>query len=134
MACISKRRDRYVIDFYDNTGKRRWKTLPKGARKKDANKALRDINFDEEFEEDTNNCCGMCREQHVDIDDLPVVDHSAIIDLYKYKDERMKDLDLYEYSDYLLDGNSSINICECGLTETSSDYILRKVEYLKKIK
>ena len=98
------------------------------------NKALRDINFDEEFEEDTNNCCGMCREQQVDIDTLPVVDHSAIIDLYKYKDERMKDLDLYEYSDYLLNKNSSINICECNLTETSSDYILRKVEYLKKIK
>ena len=43
MACIAKRRGRYVIDFYDNTGKRRWKTLPKDARKKDANKALRDI-------------------------------------------------------------------------------------------
>ena len=43
MACIAKRRDRYVIDFYDNTGKRRWKTLPKDARKKDAHKALRDI-------------------------------------------------------------------------------------------
>ena len=43
MACIRKRRGKYVIDFYDNTGKRRWKTLPKDARKKDANKALRDI-------------------------------------------------------------------------------------------
>jgi len=43
MACIRKRRGRYVIDFYDNLGKRRWKTLPKDARKKDANKALRDI-------------------------------------------------------------------------------------------
>jgi integrase len=43
MACIAKRRGRYVIDFYDNQGKRRWKTLPKDARKKDANKALRDI-------------------------------------------------------------------------------------------
>jgi len=43
MACIRKRRGRYVIDFYDNQGKRRWKTLPKDARKKDANKALRDI-------------------------------------------------------------------------------------------
>jgi len=46
----------------------------------------------------------------------------------------MKNLDLHEYSDYLLDKNSSINICECGLMETSSDYILRKVEYLKKNK
>jgi integrase len=43
MACIRKRRGKYVIDFYDNQGKRRWKTLPKDARKKDANKALRDI-------------------------------------------------------------------------------------------
>ena len=43
MACISKRRNRWVIDFYDNQGKRRWKTLPKDARKKDANKALREI-------------------------------------------------------------------------------------------
>ena len=58
----------------------------------------------------------------------------TLIDLYKYKDVRMKNLDLHEYSDYLLDKNSSINICECGLMETSSDYILRKVEYLKKNK
>ena len=43
MACIAKRRGRYVIDFYDDKGKRRWKTLPKDARKKDANKALREI-------------------------------------------------------------------------------------------
>ncbi|MFC1819430.1 tyrosine-type recombinase/integrase, partial [Thermodesulfobacteriota bacterium] len=43
MACIRKRRGRYVIDFYDNQGKRRWKTLPKDVRKKDANKALREI-------------------------------------------------------------------------------------------
>jgi len=43
MACISKRRDRYVIDFYDNQGKRRWRTLPKDAKKKDAKKTLRDI-------------------------------------------------------------------------------------------
>ena len=43
MACIAKRRGRYVIDFYDNHGKRRWKTLPKDARKKDAHKTLRDI-------------------------------------------------------------------------------------------
>lgn len=43
MACIRKRRGKYVIDFYDNQGIRRWKTLPKDSRKKDANKALRDI-------------------------------------------------------------------------------------------
>jgi integrase len=33
MACISKRRGRYVIDFYDTYGKRRWITMPKGTTK-----------------------------------------------------------------------------------------------------
>ena len=40
---IAKRRNRYVIDFYDNHGKRRWITLPHGATKADAKRALRDI-------------------------------------------------------------------------------------------
>jgi len=43
MACIAKRRNRWVIDFYDNQGKRRWKTLPEGTTKTDAKKVLRDI-------------------------------------------------------------------------------------------
>jgi len=43
MACIAKRRNRYVIDFYDNHGKRRWKTLPKGTTKKKAREVMRDI-------------------------------------------------------------------------------------------
>ncbi len=43
MACIAKRRNRYVIDFYDNHGKRRWKTLPKGTTKKKARDVMRDI-------------------------------------------------------------------------------------------
>ena len=43
MACLRKRRDRWVIDFYDQHGKRRWKTLREGITKKDANKSLRDI-------------------------------------------------------------------------------------------
>jgi len=43
MACIAKRRDRWVIDFYDNKGKRRWKTLPKGITKAKAREAMRDI-------------------------------------------------------------------------------------------
>lgn len=43
MACISKRRDRWVIDFYDNTGKRRWKTLPKGTTKGKAKDTMRDL-------------------------------------------------------------------------------------------
>ncbi len=43
MACIAKRRGRYVIDFYDNQGKRRWKTLPQGTTKKKAREVLRDI-------------------------------------------------------------------------------------------
>ena len=43
MACVAKRRGRYVIDFYDTYGKRRWITLPKGSTKKRANEALREI-------------------------------------------------------------------------------------------
>ncbi len=43
MACITKRRNRWVIDFYDQYGKRRWKTLKEGATKKQARDELRDI-------------------------------------------------------------------------------------------
>jgi integrase len=43
MACIAKRRGRYVIDFYDAYGKRRWITMPKGATKKRAREKLREI-------------------------------------------------------------------------------------------
>ncbi len=43
MACIAKRRDRWVVDFYDNQGKRRWKTLPKGITKGKAKEAMREI-------------------------------------------------------------------------------------------
>ncbi len=43
MACIAKRRNRYVIDFYDNQGKRRWKTLPKGTTKAKAKESMREI-------------------------------------------------------------------------------------------
>lgn len=43
MACIAKRRNRWVIDFYDNQGKRRWKTLPEGTTKKKTKEAMRDI-------------------------------------------------------------------------------------------
>lgn len=43
MACISKRRNRYVIDFYDNTGHRKRKTLKAGTTKARAKEILRDI-------------------------------------------------------------------------------------------
>ena len=43
MACITKRRGRWVIDFYDQHGKRRWKTLKEGTTKTQARKELRDI-------------------------------------------------------------------------------------------
>jgi integrase len=43
MACIRERRGRLVIDFYDQHGKRRWKTLKEGTTKRDARKALREI-------------------------------------------------------------------------------------------
>jgi hypothetical protein len=43
MACIIKRRDRWVIDCYDQNGKRYRKTLQKGATKQRAGGILRDI-------------------------------------------------------------------------------------------
>jgi integrase len=43
MACIAKRHGRYVIDFYDNHGKRRWHTMPEGCTKKKATEKLREI-------------------------------------------------------------------------------------------
>ena len=43
MACIAKRRGRYVIDFYDTYGKRRWITMPKGTTKKKAHDKLRGV-------------------------------------------------------------------------------------------
>ena len=38
-----------------------------------------------------------------------------------------------EYNDFLLDENSSINISEYDSIETSSDYILDILNYLKNI-
>jgi integrase len=43
MAKVAKRRGRYVIDFYDTYGKRRWITMPKGTTKKKATEKLREI-------------------------------------------------------------------------------------------
>lgn len=43
MAKVAKRRGRYILDFYDNEGKRKWITLPEGTTKKTAEKALRGI-------------------------------------------------------------------------------------------
>ena len=43
MACITKRRGRWVIDFYDQHGKRRWKTLKEGTTKRKAREELRAI-------------------------------------------------------------------------------------------
>lgn len=43
MACVTKRRDRWIIDFYDQHGNRRWKTLKKGSTKAEAKDELRSI-------------------------------------------------------------------------------------------
>lgn len=43
MACITKRRDRWIIDFYDQHGVRRWKTLRKTITKTEAKEELRNI-------------------------------------------------------------------------------------------
>lgn len=36
MACVKKRRDRWVLDFYDQDGMRRWRTMPEGTKKDEA--------------------------------------------------------------------------------------------------
>ncbi|MBU1162599.1 MAG: hypothetical protein KKA75_00385 [Proteobacteria bacterium] len=36
MACITKRRNRYILDFYDSQGKRQRQTLREGTTKKAA--------------------------------------------------------------------------------------------------
>ncbi len=43
MACITKKHGKLVIDFYDQHGKRRLKTLPEGTTKTEARKELRKI-------------------------------------------------------------------------------------------
>jgi integrase len=43
MAKVAKRRDRYVIDFYDHQGRRRWQTMPAGTTLKAAKDKLREI-------------------------------------------------------------------------------------------
>lgn len=43
MACVAKRRGSWVIDFYDQHGKRHWLTLPKGTTKRRAKEELRTI-------------------------------------------------------------------------------------------
>ncbi len=43
MACVRKRRDRWVIDFYDQDGVRRWQTMPEGSTKKRAKEKLKEI-------------------------------------------------------------------------------------------
>lgn len=40
MACVRKRRDRWILDFYDQDGVRRWKTMPEGTTKSEANEEL----------------------------------------------------------------------------------------------
>ena len=40
MACIAKRRGRYVLDYYDNQGERIRKTLKKGTTLKKAKEKL----------------------------------------------------------------------------------------------
>ena len=43
MACVTKRRGRWVVDFSDLTGKRRWITMPKGSTKAKATEKLREV-------------------------------------------------------------------------------------------
>jgi len=40
MACVRKRRDRWVLDYRDQRGRRYWETLPEGSTKRDADRLL----------------------------------------------------------------------------------------------
>ena len=40
MATVSFRRNRWVLDYFDQHGKRRWKTMPQGTTKKEAQQKL----------------------------------------------------------------------------------------------
>lgn len=40
MACVRKRRNRWILDFYDQEGVRRWRTMPEGTTKSEANEEL----------------------------------------------------------------------------------------------
>ncbi len=46
MACITTKRGRMVIDFYDQHGRRRLKTLPEGTSMKEARRQLREIEIE----------------------------------------------------------------------------------------
>jgi len=50
MTCLRKRhgkkRAKWVIDFYDQHGKRRWKTLREGITKKEAREEMRVVEDD----------------------------------------------------------------------------------------
>jgi integrase len=43
MACVTKKKGRWAVDFYDQQGRRRLKMLPRGATKTQAKKLLREI-------------------------------------------------------------------------------------------
>ena len=45
MAKVAKRRGRYVLDFYDSRGRRKWITLPAGTTKANAKKKLKEIEY-----------------------------------------------------------------------------------------
>ncbi|MEE9566137.1 MAG: site-specific integrase [Desulfobacteria bacterium] len=43
MACVRYRRGRWVIDFYDQEGIRRWHTMPKGSTRNEANEKCGEV-------------------------------------------------------------------------------------------
>ena len=43
MAKVAKRRGRYIMDYYDNQGKRQRETMKKGTTLKEAKEKLREI-------------------------------------------------------------------------------------------
>lgn len=43
MATLSKRRGRWILDYYDQNGDRHWETQKEGTNKKEAKERLREI-------------------------------------------------------------------------------------------
>jgi integrase len=85
MACVRKRRDKWVIDFYDQRGKRRLRTMKKGATKAQATDELRKI------EKEVNN--------GIFLPTKKIPDFSEIADLWlknKKMDVREHTYDAYE--------------------------------------
>jgi len=96
MACIAKRRNRWVLDFYDNQGKRRWKTLPEGTTEAKAREAMREI-------EDQ-----IARGVYLPDKKIPTFEKVAE-DWIKYKKQKIRESTWHAYNGHLKNHFHSLN-------------------------